>query len=133
MSEQAVQEPPPCAEDELTSQQRAVRVVEMLRVRPRKAIELAAEIGVSRRHIYRMLDTLSASDSGIAITNYGGTWYLLPADDMRALRDLLGRLSAALNRSVVGDMYTSFGMLKRTETALLVRFMRQMLPPGAPL
>lgn len=114
--------------NEMTGQQRAVRVVELLRKRPHKAAELAAEVGVTKQRMHQLLEILSASD-GETITNYGGYWYLLSENELTSLQRLYHRLRTDLDATPVGSLILGGGALRRRDADLLVKVLRRLIVP----
>ncbi|MGV1049165.1 MAG: hypothetical protein ACOYD4_11655 [Solirubrobacterales bacterium] len=114
--------------NDLTPQQRAVKVVELLRERPYKTAEIALAVGVTKRRIYQLLEGLSGRD-GVAITNYNGSWYLLSDGDLTGVRKLYHRLYDDLEATPRGQLILNGGALRRKEAVLLVRVLRRVIVP----
>lgn len=90
------------------------------------AAEEADRMGVSRAHVYRALDELSALHT-VAIANDRGWWYVntLEPTDYEAARRLLAVLKEELAGTQHGTLFCR--AMRRSDVATLVRLLCRMV------
>lgn len=79
--------------NDMTPQQRALHIYEMLLVRPRKVQEIARAIGLRASATYALLNTMSAT---VPIENSNGLWFLSPGYELKALYSIWRRIQESV-------------------------------------
>lgn len=110
--------------DEMTPQQRAVRVLELLRQRPHKAQELAAAVSLHRTSVYRLLNNL-----GQPVYSDRGWWFLLDRGDHARLRKIYTGLCDQLEGTPDSALILGGGALRRKDAIVLIRHLRRTIIP----
>ncbi len=115
--------------NEMTPQQRAVRVYKMLLEKPCKVAELARAVGLGRSGVYEMLTVLSSRD-GIPITNEGGYWFLMPGYELRTVFAvyLRMRVAASITHNDADDDVIVVAMSIR-ESKIIMAILARNMPP----
>jgi hypothetical protein len=110
--------------NDMTPQQRAVRVYELLLIRPRKAKEIAGDLGLSLRATYDLLGNL-----GIPLVNDGGWWFLMSGYELADIFAIYQRIRESASAAAEDEDDRITVTLVRREARAVLGAIERLLPP----
>lgn len=113
---------------DMTPQQRAVRVYELLLIRPRRTKEIAAELGIGVRAAQKTMANLSV---GLPVRNQGGFWFLMPGYELASLFSVYQRMRDVAH-TASGDGAKVSVTVSFSEARIIAAVLKRFLPPLPP-